>query len=93
MRRRHPRRMNGIDTHWIWQEGRERLTKEPLQDCGRLHRPAQEAGPGIEVDRDQVMKANKLYLDNCLGARDDAKGMQYLIPGWKFDPKKPCLVR
>ena len=19
--------------------------------------------------------------------------MQYLIPGWKFDPKKPCLVR
>ena len=24
---------------------------------------------------------------------DDAMGMQYLIPGWKFDPKKPCLVR
>lgn len=23
--------MNGIDTHWIWQEGRERLTKEPMQ--------------------------------------------------------------
>ncbi len=20
-------------------------------------------------------------------------GMQYRIPGWKFDPKKPCLVR
>ena len=26
-------------------------------------------------------------------ARDDAKGMQYLIPGWKFDPKRPCMVR
>ena len=26
-----PGRMNGIDTHWIWQEGRERLTREPLQ--------------------------------------------------------------
>ena len=26
-----PGKMNGIDTHWIWQEGRERLTKEPMQ--------------------------------------------------------------
>jgi glucarate dehydratase len=28
-----------------------------------------------------------------LGARDDAVAMQFLIPGWKFDPKRPCLVR
>ena len=28
-----PGKMNGIDTHWIWQEGRERLTKEPMQIC------------------------------------------------------------
>ena len=48
---------------------------------------------GIEVDLEQVKKAHQLYLDNCLGGRDDAVGMQYLIPGWKFDPKKPCLVR
>ena len=41
----------------------------------------------------QLMKANKLYIENCLGARDDAKGMQYLIPGWTFDPKRPCMVR
>ena len=26
-----PGKMNGIDTHWIWQEGRERLTKQPMQ--------------------------------------------------------------
>jgi glucarate dehydratase len=25
--------------------------------------------------------------------RDDAAGMQYLIPSWEFNPKKPCLVR
>ena len=37
--------------------------------------------------------ANKVYMENCLGARNDAIGMQYLIPGWKFDNKKPCLVR
>ena len=48
---------------------------------------------GIEVDREQIMKGNKLYVDNCLGARDDSIGMQYLISGWKFDNKKPCLVR
>jgi hypothetical protein len=23
----------------------------------------------------------------------DAQAMQFLIPGWKFDPKHPCLVR
>jgi glucarate dehydratase len=28
-----------------------------------------------------------------LGARDDAAAMQYLIPGWRFDPKRPCMVR
>lgn len=38
-------------------------------------------GLGVEIDRGQLMKANKLYIENCLGARDDAKGMQYLIPG------------
>lgn len=88
-----PGKMNGIDTHWIWQEGRERLTKEPMQIVGGCIDLPQKGGLGIEVDREQVMKAHKLYMDNCLGARDDAIGMQYLIPGWKFDNKKPCLVR
>lgn len=88
-----PGKMNGIDTHWIWQEGRERLTKEPMQIVDGCIALPQKGGLGIEVDREQVLKANKLYLDNCLGARNDAIGMQYLIPGWKFDNKKPCLVR
>ena len=38
-----PGKLNGIDTHWIWQEGIERLTKEPPADQGRLHRPARAA--------------------------------------------------
>ena len=25
--------------------------------------------------------------------RDDAIAMQFLIPGWRFDDKRPCLVR
>ncbi|MGV2701664.1 UNVERIFIED_CONTAM: hypothetical protein LJD30_24985, partial [Raoultella ornithinolytica] len=28
-----------------------------------------------------------------LGARDDAMAMQYLIPNWTFDNKRPCMVR
>jgi len=28
-----------------------------------------------------------------LGARDDSVAMQFLIPGWRFDNKRPCLVR
>ena len=88
-----PGKMNGIDTHWIWQEGRERLTKKPMQIVDGCIDLPQKGGLGIEVDREQVMKAHKLYMDNCLGARDDAIGMQYLIPGWTFDNKKPCLVR
>ncbi|WP_444641875.1 enolase C-terminal domain-like protein [Caproiciproducens sp. R1] len=88
-----PGKINAIDTHWIWQEGIERLTKELFQIVdGCIEIPAK-PGLGIEVDREQVEKAHRVYLENCLGARDDALGMQYLIPGWKYDAKKPCLVR
>ena len=88
-----PGKMNGIDTHWIWQEGRERLTKEPMQIVDGCIELPKKGGLGIEVDREQILKAHKLYVENCLGARDDSIGMQYLIKDWKFDNKKPCLVR
>lgn len=88
-----PGKMNGIDTHWIWQEGRERLTKEPMQIIDGCIELPKKGGLGIEVDREQVLKAHKLYVEKKLGARNDAIGMQYLIKDWKFDNKKPCLVR
>ncbi len=84
---------NALDTHWIWQEGVERLTKEPLQIKDGCIAVPEKPGLGIEPDMEQIHKANALYMEHCLGARDDAKTMQYLIPGWKFDAKKPCLVR
>ncbi len=37
--------------------------------------------------------AHELYLANGLGARDDSVAMQYLMPGWKFDSKRPALQR
>ena len=88
-----PGKMNGIDTHWIWQEGRERLTKEPMQIIDGCIELPKKGGLGIEIDREQILKAHKLYIDKKLGARNDAIGMQYLIKDWKFDNKKPCLVR
>jgi glucarate dehydratase len=45
------------------------------------------------TDMAGVEKANALYQGMGLGARNDAQAMQYLIPGWKFDNKRPCLVR
>lgn len=88
-----PGKITAIDTHWIWQEGNQRLTKEPLQIKGGLVEVPKKPGLGIELDMDQVQKAHELYKNMGLGARDDAMAMQYLIPNWKFDNKKPCLVR
>jgi len=87
-----PGRITAIDTHWIWQDG-QRLTREPLViDGGRIAVPRR-PGLGIELDHDAVEQAHRLYLQHGLGARDDATAMQYLVPGWKFDRKRPCLVR
>ena len=88
-----PGEVNAIDTHWIWQEGIERLTVEPPQIIDGCIEITNKPGLGIDVDMDQILKANKLYEENCLGARDDSIGMQYLIKDWKFDAKRPCLVR
>lgn len=88
-----PGEINAIDTHWIWQEGIERLTKQPMKIVDGCIDVPNKPGLGIEIDMEQVLAAHKLYQENCLGARNDAIGMQYLIPGWKFDPKRPCMVR
>jgi len=88
-----PGKINAIDTHWIWQEGLERLTKEPLQIIDGYVEIPKKPGLGIEIDREQIEKAHALYVEKCLGARDDALGMQFLVKDWKFDAKHPCLCR
>jgi glucarate dehydratase len=88
-----PGDITAIDTHWIWQEGTERLTKEPMVIKDGCIQIPEKPGLGIEIDMDQVKKAHELYLGENLDARDDSKAMQYLIPGWSFNNKRPCLVR
>jgi glucarate dehydratase len=87
-----PGRVTAIDTHWIWQDG-QRLTKEPLVIADGAIALPQRPGLGIEIDMAAVEEAHRLYQGMGLGARDDAQAMQFLIPGWKFDNKRPCLVR
>lgn len=88
-----PGKITALDTHWIWQEGEERLTKEPLRINGGVINVPEKPGLGIEIDMEQIEKANALYNKLPSGSRDDSAAMQYLIPGWKFDNKRPCLVR
>ena len=87
-----PGKVTAIDTHWIWQDG-QRLTKEPLKIEGGLIRVPAKPGLGIEIDMIELEKAHQAYKAMGLGARDDAQAMQFLIPNWKFDHRRPCLVR
>ena len=87
-----PGKVTAIDTHWIWQDG-QRLTKEPLKIEGGYVQVPKKPGLGVELDMVEVEKAHQLYLQHGLGSRDDAVAMQFLIPGWKFNNKSPCMVR
>jgi glucarate dehydratase len=87
-----PGRVTAIDTHWIWQDG-QHLTREPLRIEGGMVQVPQRPGLGIELDPGKLEQAHQAYRNMGLGARDDAMAMQYLIRDWKFDNKRPCLMR
>ncbi|AUX94577.1 enolase C-terminal domain-like protein [Mixta gaviniae] len=88
-----PGKPTAIDTHWIWQEGDQRLTREPLQiRQGKITVP-DKPGLGIELDPERLQQAHELYKTLPGGARNDATAMQYLIPGWTFDRKRPVFGR
>jgi glucarate dehydratase len=88
-----PGKITAIDTHWIWQEGQERLTREPLQIIGGEVQVPKKPGLGIEPDMDRIAAAHELYKKVAGTARDDAMAMRYLVPGWTYSPKKPSLGR
>jgi glucarate dehydratase len=86
-----PGRITAIDTHWIWQDG-QRLTREPFKIAGGAVEVPARPGLGIEIDMERVEAAHALYKCLQSGARDDAVAMQFLIAGWTFHPKRPCLT-
>ena len=81
-----------LDTHWIWQDGQNLLTDTPQIIGGKLQVP-KGPGLGVHLDMKRVEEANRLYNRMTSHDRNDAVAMQYLIPGWTYDHKKPCLVR
>jgi glucarate dehydratase len=86
-----PGTITAIDTHWIWQDG-QHLTRNPFKIKDGMLTVPEHSGLGVELDFDAVERAHELYNAKGLGARDDATAMQFLIPGWKFDAKRPSLV-
>lgn len=88
-----PGTINACDTHYIWQDGQYLTTNPPKIENGVIRVGKESVGLGIEPDMEAIKKANQLYIENNLGARDDAIAMQYLIPNWEFDNKRPALVR
>ena len=87
-----PGAITAIDTHWIWQDG-QHLTRNPFLIRDGLLTVPDRAGLGVDLDLEAIERAHALYKTMGLGARDDATQMQFLIPDWKFDPKRPSMVR
>ncbi len=68
MSARRRRKPTAIDTHWIWQEGDCRLTKNPLEiKNGKIAVP-DAPRLGVELDWEQVRKAHDAYK-SCRAAR------------------------
>jgi glucarate dehydratase len=86
-----PGNVTAIDTHWIWQDG-QRLTREPLRIVDGAIELSERPGLGVELDMERIEDAHRLYQQLGLSARDDSAAMQFLVPGWRFDPKRPCMV-
>jgi glucarate dehydratase len=87
-----PGAVTAVDTHWIWQDG-QHLTKNPLQIKDGTITVPDRPGLGVNLDLDAIENAHALHESMRMGARDDTAAMQFLVPGWKFDSKRPCLVR
>ncbi|MFJ7999637.1 enolase C-terminal domain-like protein [Streptomyces sp. NPDC096310] len=88
-----PGEYNALDTHWIWQEGLERLTVTPPRIAGGEVAVDDTPGLGVQLDMDRLLSAHELYREKSLSGRDDAAAMRFLVPDWEFDGKRPSLVR
>ena len=87
-----PGEITAIDTHWIWQDG-QAITTDPYRIADGYLTVPEAPGLGVALDETAVAAAHALYQREGLGSRDDAAAMQYLIPGWTFDSKRPALQR
>lgn len=85
-------RITAFDTHWIWQDGQQLTHTPPQIRDGYLELP-EGPGLGIELNMTRVEEAHQLYHSLADKNRNDSLGMQFLIDNWKFDARRPALVR
>ncbi len=81
-----------LDTHWIWQDGQNLLKDTPKIVDGYLEVP-KKPGLGVTLDMEKVMECHELYKKIPHKDRDDKAAMQYLIPNWTYNSKRPALIR
>lgn len=87
-----PGNITPMDTHWIWQDGQDLCQHSMKISDGKI-RVTDKPGLGLDINMERIWEAHELYKTLENSDRDDAVAMQYLIKDWKFDAKKPCLVR
>ncbi|WP_461219459.1 enolase C-terminal domain-like protein [Lapidilactobacillus salsurivasis] len=87
-----PGQITAIDTHYIWQDGQELCGNALKIQDGKIKIPAK-PGLGIEIDRQRLSAANKLYetMPARYRDRDDTLAIQYLEKDWVFDSKRPVF--
>ena len=88
-----PGEYNALDTHWIWQEGWSASRSIRCRIVGGEIAVPDAPGLGVELDMDRILAAHELYRRRRWGRGTTRSAMRYLVPGWTFDPKRPCLVR
>ena len=88
-----PGTITALDTHWIWQDGQRLTVEPPLHPATAQVEVPERPGLGVELDEAALDAAHQRLPRAAGRGRNDAMAMQYLIPGWTFDPKRPALVR
>ena len=79
-----PGEYTALDTHWIWQEGIDRLTKEPMKIEGGEIKVPDKPGLGVTIDYDQLARGRERYEKIPFRKRDDEAEMRkYVDPNWK----------
>ena len=87
-----PGEITPLDTHWIWQDGQDLCDHDYKIVDGKISIP-KKPGLGLTPNMDKIRAAHEYYLTLANTERDDALGMRFYYPDWKYDSKRPCMVR
>ena len=73
------------DTHYPWQS-EEVIVGGRRRFVAGAYEVTDEPGLGVELDREELARLHRRFLDCGLTERNDEVEMQKVNPGWKFEP-------